>query len=100
MVGQKLFGEGQWASAAVAGGGGSRVAVRRALETLREEGLVESRQGFGWYAAAVPLQQRLTQLETIERQLEERGMHPQRQVVEFAFVTAPPHVAAQLQCQQ
>jgi GntR family transcriptional regulator len=79
--------------------GVSRVTVRRALETLREERLVESRQGFGWYAAAMPLQQRLTQLETIERQLEERGMHPERQVIEFAFVDAPAHVAAQLQCE-
>ena len=35
--------------------GVSRVTVRRALETLREERLVESRQGFGWYAAAMPL---------------------------------------------
>jgi GntR family transcriptional regulator len=78
--------------------GVSRVTVRRALETLRDERLVESRQGFGWFAAAPPLQQRLTQLETIERQLEERGIHPQRQIVEFAFVAAPPRVAEQLQC--
>src|SRR4029078_10577502 len=41
----------------------------------------------------------LTKLETIERQLEERGMHPERQVIEFAFVDAPAHVAAQLQCE-
>ncbi len=76
----------------------SRVTVRRALETLRDERLVESRQGFGWFSATAPLQQRLTQLDTIERQLEERGMHPQRQIIEFAFVAAPPHVAAQLHC--
>ena len=80
--------------------GVSRVTVRRALETLREERLVESRQGFGWFAAAPPLQQRLTQLETIERQLEERGIHPQRQIIEFAFVAAPAHVAEQLRCEQ
>lgn len=78
--------------------GVSRVTVRRALETLRDEHLVESRQGFGWFSATTPLQQRLTQLDTIERQLEERGMHPQRQIIEFAFVAAPPHVAAQLRC--
>jgi GntR family transcriptional regulator len=30
--------------------------------------------------------------------LEERGMRPQRQIIEFAFVAAPPHVAAQLHC--
>lgn len=80
--------------------GVSRVTVRRALETLREERLVESRQGFGWFAAAPPLQQRLTQLDTIERQLEERGIHPQRQIIEFAFVAAPSHVADQLRCEQ
>ena len=78
--------------------GVSRVTVRRALETLRDEHLVESRQGFGWFSATAPVQQRLTQLDTIERQLQERGMHPQRQIIEFAFVAAPPHVAAQLQC--
>ena len=78
--------------------GVSRVTVRRALETLRDEHLVESRQGFGWFSATAPLQQRLTQLDTIERQLEERGMRPQRQIIEFAFVAAPTHVAAQLHC--
>lgn len=80
--------------------GVSRVTVRRALETLRDEHLVESRQGFGWFSATAPLQQRLTQLETIERQLEERGIHPQRQIVEFAFVDAPAHVAEALRCEQ
>ncbi len=80
--------------------GVSRVTVRRALETLRDEHLVESRQGFGWFSATAPLQQRLTQLETIERQLEERGIHPQRQIVEFAFVAAPAHVAEALRCEQ
>ena len=78
--------------------GVSRVTVRRALETLRDEHLVESRQGFGWFSATAPVQQRLTQLDTIERQLQERGMHPRRQIIEFAFVAAPPHVAAQLHC--
>jgi GntR family transcriptional regulator len=80
--------------------GVSRVTVRRALETLRDEHLVESRQGFGWFAATAPVQQRLTQLDTIEQQLEERGIHPQRQIIEFAFVKAPPHVQERLHCEQ
>jgi DNA-binding GntR family transcriptional regulator len=80
--------------------GVSRVTVRRALETLRDERLVESRQGFGWFSATAPVQQRLTELVTIERQLEERGIHPQRQIIEFAFVAAPPHVTERLRCDQ
>src|SRR4051812_42473679 len=29
----------------------SRVTIRKALEALRGEGLIDSRQGFGWFAA-------------------------------------------------
>ena len=78
----------------------SRVTVRRALETLRDEGLLASRQGFGWYVATAPLQQQLTRLDTIEHQLEQGGIRPERQILEFAFVAAPPHVADRLGCSQ
>lgn len=70
----------------------SRVTVRRALEALRDDGLVASRQGFGWFVAADPLQQTLGRLGTIEAQLAASGRQPERQVLGFAFVPAPPEV--------
>ena len=70
----------------------SRVTIRRALESLHEEGLVDSRQGFGWFVAADPLRQTLAQLGTIEAQLAERGVVAERQILDFGFVTATAHV--------
>ena len=37
----------------------SRVTIRRALEQLRDEGLVDARQGFGWFVAKAPIRQSL-----------------------------------------
>lgn len=72
--------------------GASRVTVRKALELLREEGLIDARQGFGWFAAADPLRQRLARLDTIEHQLAEVGVRSERRILEFGFVDAPPRV--------
>ncbi|HEY8544988.1 MAG TPA: GntR family transcriptional regulator [Acidimicrobiales bacterium] len=72
------------------GYGVSRVTVRKALELLREEGLIDSRQGFGWFVAADPLRQALGFLGTIEGQLESLGVASERRVVAFGFVKAPP----------
>ena len=67
----------------------SRVTIRRALDVLREEGLVGSRQGYGWFVAADPLRQSLGRLGTIEAQLADSGRVSERRVLEFGFVTAP-----------
>jgi GntR family transcriptional regulator len=72
--------------------GASRVTVRRALEILRENGIVDARQGFGWFVAAAPIRQSLGELATIEAQMAELGIQAQRRILEFAFVDATAHV--------
>jgi GntR family transcriptional regulator len=74
----------------------SRVTIRRALEALRDEGLVDSRQGFGWFVAADPVRQSLGRLGTIEAQLADGGVRAERRVLDFRFIAAPRHVAAVL----
>lgn len=76
--------------------GASRVTVRRALELIRDDGLVAARQGFGWYVATEPVPQRLERLGTIEAQLQVSGRDAVRRVIEFSFETPPPHVRAVL----
>ena len=70
----------------------SRVTVRKALEVLRDEGLVDARQGFGWFVALDPLRQSLGRLGTIEGQLAESGVRSERRILDFGFVAAPPRV--------
>ncbi len=79
-----------------AGYAASRVTVRKALDQLREQGLVDSRQGFGWFVADEPIRQHLGRLGTIEEQLEADGRRSERRIVDFRFVDPPPRVAAVL----
>ena len=76
--------------------GVSRVTVRKALDLLRSEGLIDSRQGFGWFAAVAPVRQDLGRLATIEAQMADSGLTPGRRVLEFGFVAAPDRVAGLL----
>lgn len=73
--------------------GASRVTIRKALEQLRGEGLVDSRQGFGWFVGSATVRQSLDTLETIEDQLADAGRVSRRQVQSFGFISAPPEVA-------
>lgn len=70
----------------------SRVTIRRALELVREDGLIAARQGFGWFVSTEPVRQSLERLGTIESQLETSGRDAARRVVEFSFESPPPHV--------
>lgn len=74
----------------------SRVTVRRALEQLRDAGLLDARQGLGWYVASEPLRQALDHLDTIEQQLVAAGAVAERRVLDFAFTDPPAPVAATL----
>lgn len=71
----------------------SRVTVRRALDQLRDAGLVDSRQGLGWFVAGDPIRQPLGELDTVEQQLAATGAVSTRQVLDFAFIDAPPRIA-------
>lgn len=63
----------------------SRVTVRKALEVLRDDGLVSSRQGYGWFVAGDTVRQSLGALSTIEAQLTDQGRESERRVVSFGF---------------
>lgn len=71
----------------------SRVTVRRALEALRTDGLVASRQGFGWLIDTEPVRQDLSRLETLDRRLVAAGVTPGRRIISFGFVSPPTRVA-------
>jgi len=70
----------------------SRVTVRRSLEVLRHEGLLESRQGFGWMISGEPLRQDLHRLGTMEAQLSAAGIRSERRILSFGFVSSTPRV--------
>jgi GntR family transcriptional regulator len=73
--------------------GTSRVTVRRALDLLRQEGLVTSRRGAGWFAAVDPLRQPLGRVRTVEAAVEAAGATPGRRIITFGFVDAPAAIA-------
>jgi GntR family transcriptional regulator len=70
----------------------SRVTVRKALEQLRSAGLVDSRQGVGWFVAGQPVRQPLARLGTLEAQLGELGVRSERRILDFALVKPPEAV--------
>jgi GntR family transcriptional regulator len=79
--------------------GVSRMTLRRALENLRAEGLVEARKGAGWFVAVDPVRQALGRFPTIEAALAESGVAWERRVLEFRFEDAEPEVATALELQ-
>ena len=70
----------------------SRITVRKALEVLRGEGLVESRQGFGWLVLAHPLRQSVGRFTSIEAQMAELGVTPSRKIISVNLEPAQARV--------
>src|SRR5687768_12902263 len=73
--------------------GVSRITVRKALELLRDEGVVVSRKGSGWRVAVDPLRQVLGSFPTVEAALRDDGHDFRRRILDFAFEPAPADVA-------
>ena len=76
----------------------SRVTVRKALELLRERGLVESRRGAGWFVAGGSFRQRLAlgSFRHAASAVEESGHRLARHVVSFGWQPVPAYVAGPL----
>jgi GntR family transcriptional regulator len=76
----------------------SRPTVRRALEVLRDEGLVESRHGAGWFVRGSAFHQRLAlgSFRHAASAVAEAGKSIDRRVVEFGFRAASLSLAASL----
>jgi GntR family transcriptional regulator len=76
--------------------GVSRITVRKALDLLREEGIVTSRKGSGWRVAVDPLRQVLGTFPTVEAALRDDGHDFTRRILEFTYETAPPEIVRHL----
>lgn len=73
----------------------SRMTVRKALELLRDEGLLESRQGAGWFVAGLAFHQTLAvgTFRHAASAVASAGQQLERRVVTFAFEPIPDHLA-------
>ncbi|ANN75908.1 GntR family transcriptional regulator [Bordetella flabilis] len=80
--------------------GVSRLTIRRALDTLAQDGLVSRRQGRGTFAQ-VPAQlaapQQGASVDALMAHLARMGTHTQVKLLELAVEPAPPGIAARLE---
>ncbi|MFJ5991982.1 GntR family transcriptional regulator [Lentzea sp. NPDC092896] len=74
----------------------SRVTVRRALEQLRDEGLLASRKGAGWYVVSFAQPLALGSFQHAQSAVAEAGVSLVRTVLEYGYREAPSTVASTL----
>ena len=73
--------------------GVSRVTVRQALEALRNDGIIESHHGKGWFLRRVRAIQNLGRLQGFGEMLRPMGVRARSEVLDFTECTAPEPVA-------
>ena len=76
--------------------GVSRITVRKALDLLRDEGIVTSRKGSGWRVAVDPVRQVLGTFPTVEAALRDDGHDFRRRILHFSYEQPPPDIARRL----
>jgi GntR family transcriptional regulator len=73
--------------------GVSRATIRRAIRTLIDEGVLESRQGLGTFVAVRPIEEWLGNLSTFFDIIGELGLHPNIKVLKQGVTEAPQDAA-------
>jgi GntR family transcriptional regulator len=73
----------------------SRVTIRKGLEILENEGLVERKQGLGTFVRN-PISQELSRVQTITEVLLSKGITPRVKVISFGIVRPPEVVSRAL----
>jgi GntR family transcriptional regulator len=77
--------------------GVSRITIRRALERLESENLIIRRRGAGTFTQRPTPEKRRENLRGLLENLLAMGLRTDVRLLEFAYVTAPPDIAEQLE---